>query len=82
MKQVLDRIETIAEMFPLDAVEITSKGFRQKEFEIPEIEYRAVQTVEAGKETTGHKYEKSGVVIEQKSNQMFTIRDEYAPQRR
>ena len=39
VKQVFDRIETIAEMFPLDAVEITSKGFRQKEFEIPEIEY-------------------------------------------
>jgi predicted metal-dependent phosphoesterase TrpH len=39
MAQVRDRIERIAEMFPLDAVEITAKGFRQREFEIPEIDY-------------------------------------------
>ncbi len=48
--------------------------------EIPEIEYRTVQTVETGKENTGQKYEKSGIVIEQKSDQMFTIRSEKAPE--
>ena len=39
VNQVRERIERIAEMFPLDVVEITAKGFRQKEFEIPEIAY-------------------------------------------
>jgi predicted metal-dependent phosphoesterase TrpH len=39
VEQVRDRIEHIAEMFPLDVVEITAKGFRQREFEIPEIAY-------------------------------------------
>jgi histidinol phosphatase-like PHP family hydrolase len=41
-EQMLDRIRTGAEMFPLDAVEITSKGFRCKEWEIPEIHYPKV----------------------------------------
>ncbi|HDP24033.1 MAG TPA: hypothetical protein ENN34_01185 [Deltaproteobacteria bacterium] len=39
IEQVLERIEAVSEMYPLDAVEITSKGFRDSEFEIPEIEY-------------------------------------------
>jgi hypothetical protein len=39
VEQVRDRIEHIAGMFPLDVVEITAKGFRQREFEIPEIAY-------------------------------------------
>ena len=38
-EQVLDRIQAVARMFPLDAVEITSKGFRCQEWEIPEIPY-------------------------------------------
>lgn len=39
MEQVLDRIACAAAMFPLDAVEITSKGFRDRRYEIPEIRY-------------------------------------------
>jgi hypothetical protein len=37
--QILDRIDAVSEMYPLDAVEITSKGFRHREFEIPKIDY-------------------------------------------
>jgi len=37
--QILDRISSVAAMFPLDTVEITTKGFRCREFEIPEIKY-------------------------------------------
>jgi len=39
LEQMLDRIRAGAGMFPLDAVEITSKGFRCKEWEVPEILY-------------------------------------------
>jgi hypothetical protein len=39
LEQVLDRIRTVAERFPLDTVEVTSKGFRCREWEIPEIPY-------------------------------------------
>jgi hypothetical protein len=39
MDQLFERIQTVADMFPLDAVEITSKGFRHTEYEIPEIKY-------------------------------------------
>ena len=39
LEQMLDRIRAVAEMFPLDTVEITSKGFRCREWEIPEIAY-------------------------------------------
>lgn len=37
VEQVRDRTKRLAEMFPLDAVEITAKGFRQKEFELPDL---------------------------------------------
>jgi hypothetical protein len=39
LEQVLDRIRTVAERIPLDTVEITSKGFRCRVWEIPEIPY-------------------------------------------
>ena len=39
LEQILDRIKAMAEVFPLDMVEITSGGFRCKEWEIPEIPY-------------------------------------------
>lgn len=39
LEQIKDRTGTIAEMFPLDAVEITSKGFRQKEIESLDLPY-------------------------------------------
>lgn len=39
LEQLLDRIQGVADMFPLDAVEITSQGFRQREFETPAIAY-------------------------------------------
>ncbi len=42
MDQIMDRIETVSEMFPLDAVEITAKGFRHREYEIPEIPYSKI----------------------------------------
>ena len=33
LEQIRERTESIAQMFPLDVVEITTKGFRQKEIE-------------------------------------------------
>lgn len=47
MQQVLDRIKTVETMFPLDAVEITSKGFRNQEYEVPEIRYPKIATDDA-----------------------------------
>ncbi|HDP80920.1 MAG TPA: hypothetical protein ENN21_08780 [Spirochaetes bacterium] len=47
MEQVMDRLKTIETMFPLDAVEITSKGFRNKEYEIPEIAYPKIASDDA-----------------------------------
>jgi hypothetical protein len=38
------RIESVAERFPIDAVEITSKGFRTPQFDVPEIPYPKVAT--------------------------------------
>jgi len=37
--QVLDRLEELMKKFPIDAVEITSKGFREKEFEDLDIPF-------------------------------------------
>lgn len=37
--QVLERLESLKNFFPIDAVEITSKGFRVKEFEDLELPY-------------------------------------------
>jgi predicted metal-dependent phosphoesterase TrpH len=39
LEQIKDRTSKIAEMFPLDAVEITSKGFRQREIESLDLPY-------------------------------------------
>lgn len=42
LEQVLDRIRAVAEKYPLDAVEITTKGFLDKEFDTDEIRYPRV----------------------------------------
>ena len=42
--KAMERINSVGERMPLDAVEITSKGFRTPEFEIPEIPYVKVAT--------------------------------------
>ena len=39
LEQIKERTKTIAEKFPLDAVEITTKGFRQKEIEDLDLPY-------------------------------------------
>jgi predicted metal-dependent phosphoesterase TrpH len=39
LEQIKDRTDRIAEKFPLDAVEITTKGFRQKELESLDLPY-------------------------------------------
>ncbi|MEW5945414.1 MAG: PHP domain-containing protein [bacterium] len=39
LEQVMERIEATAKRFPLDAVEITTKGFPDREFEIEGIRY-------------------------------------------
>jgi len=39
LEQVKDRIEAVAARFPLDAVEITTKGFPNRDFDVPEIDY-------------------------------------------
>jgi len=39
LARMLDRIQWVSASFPLDAVEITSKGFRCREWEILEIPY-------------------------------------------
>jgi len=44
ISKVLERIQAIGQQFPLDAVEITSKGFRTPEFDIPEIPYVKIAT--------------------------------------
>jgi hypothetical protein len=42
--KVRERIQAIGRRFPLDAVEITSKGFRTPEYDIPEIPYVKIAT--------------------------------------
>ena len=42
--RAIERIEAVARQMPIDAVEITSKGFRTPEFEIPELPYPKVAT--------------------------------------
>jgi hypothetical protein len=39
VEQVMDRIGMIKEMFPLDALEVTTKGFRAREFEDLPVPY-------------------------------------------
>jgi len=42
LPKVIDRINTISARFPLDAVEVTSKGFRTPEYDTPEIPFHKV----------------------------------------
>lgn len=44
LERVMDRIRTVAERIPIDAVEITSEGFPTPEYDIPEIPYPKVAT--------------------------------------
>ncbi len=46
-EQILDRIRTIEEKYPLDAVEITTKGWRQKELETLDIPYPMIASDDA-----------------------------------
>ena len=39
LAQIISRIQAVAEMLPLDTVEVTANGFRCKEYEIPQIAY-------------------------------------------
>jgi predicted metal-dependent phosphoesterase TrpH len=47
LEQLLDRIRAVARRYPLDAVEITSKGFPHREYEIPEIPYPKIASDDA-----------------------------------
>ncbi len=38
-EQVLERIAAVEKMYPLDAVEITTKGFLESCYDVPEIKY-------------------------------------------
>ncbi len=44
MEKVIDRITSVAKRFPIDAVEVTSKGFRTPEYETGEIPFSKVAT--------------------------------------
>ena len=44
VQKVIDRISSVSMRFPIDAVEITSKGFRTQEFNTPEIPYKKIAT--------------------------------------
>ena len=47
LKQIRERVETIAGKFPLDAVEITTKGFREKELEELDLPYPKIASDDA-----------------------------------
>ena len=47
LDKVMARIDGAARQVPLDAVEITTKGFRSPEYDIPEIPYPKVATDDA-----------------------------------
>lgn len=44
LDKAIDRINAVAARMPIDAVEVTSKGFRTKEFETPRIRFQKVAT--------------------------------------
>jgi GNAT superfamily N-acetyltransferase len=44
ISKAMERIQVIGRQFPLDAVEITSKGFRTPEYDIPQIPYAKIAT--------------------------------------
>lgn len=47
LAKVIARIGAVARQVPLDALEITTKGFRSPEYDIPEIPYPKVATDDA-----------------------------------
>jgi len=47
LDKVIDRISAVASRLPLDAVEITTKGFKTPEYDIAEIPYPKVATDDA-----------------------------------
>jgi hypothetical protein len=47
VEQILDRIETVAGAYPLDAVEITTKGFREQELLSLDVPYPKVASDDA-----------------------------------
>lgn len=47
LPQVLERIAALAGRYPLDAVEITSKGFPRREFDVPDLRYPKIATDDA-----------------------------------
>jgi hypothetical protein len=44
MNKAIERILAVADRLPIDAVEVTTKGFRTPEFEIDEIPFPKVAT--------------------------------------
>jgi hypothetical protein len=44
MEKVIDRINAVSKKYPIDAVEVTSKGFRTPEYEIDDIPFPKVAT--------------------------------------
>jgi len=42
--KVIERIASVSKRFPIDAIEITSKGFKTPEFDTPEIPYNKIAT--------------------------------------
>ena len=44
LEKVIERINEVAKRIPLDAVEITSEGFKTPEYDIPEIPFHKVAT--------------------------------------
>ena len=47
VRKVVERIKAVAKQLPLDAVEVTTKGFRTPEYEIDAIPYPKVATDDA-----------------------------------
>lgn len=47
VEQVLDRIEIVARRYPLDAVEVTTKGFREREMEGLAVPYPKIASDDA-----------------------------------
>jgi hypothetical protein len=44
LSKVVERIQNVAEQYPLDAVELTTYGFPTPEYDVPEIPYPKVAT--------------------------------------
>ena len=47
LEKVVDRIENVGRKLPLNAIEITSNGFKTPEYDIPDIPYPKVATDDA-----------------------------------